>query len=104
MFRTPLLRTIAATVTCVVLLISFAFAVLAQQTSGSIKGTVTDQLESLITNATIVVKDASGAERTVTTNSSGAYEVRSLAPGTYILKARATGFTVVEEKRVVVKA
>jgi hypothetical protein len=104
MFSSPVLRTLATMVTCVVFLLFIAFNIRAQQTTGSIKGTVTDQLEGLVTNATIVVKNARGAAQTVTTNSSGVYEIRSLPPGKYSLKASATGFTMAEEKQVVVKA
>ena len=104
MFSSPVLRTLATMATCVVFLLFVAFKVRAQQTTGSIKGTVTDQLEGLVTNATIAVKNARGEEQTVTTNSSGVYEIRSLPPGKYSLKASATGFTMVEEKQVVVKA
>src|SRR5258706_4779800 len=104
MYRSPVLRTLATLATCVVFLLCVAFNVRAQQTTGSIKGSVTDQLDGLVTNAIIVVKNARVGERTVTTNSSGVYEIRSLPPGKYSLKASATGFTMVEEKQLVVKA
>ena len=54
--------------------------------------------------ATIVAKDSKGTERTATTNAMGTYDIRSLAPGKYDLKVSAPGFTVLEEKNVVVKA
>jgi hypothetical protein len=61
-------------------------------------------LGSLVVGAAIVAKDSKGTERTATTNSTGAYEIRSLAPGKYDLKVSAPGFTVLEDKNVVVKA
>lgn len=72
----------------------------AQQHSGSLKGTVTDQLGSLIVRATIVLKDAQGSERKTSTNSSGVFEFRSLPPGKYDLRVVATGFELSEEKHV----
>jgi hypothetical protein len=103
MSRSPISRTLTALATCVLLLIVIAPDGFSQPGTGSIKGTVTDQLDGLVTNATIVTKDAQGIERTVVTNSSGAYEFRSLAPGNYALRVSATGFSVLEEKKVVVK-
>ncbi|MDQ2976377.1 MAG: carboxypeptidase-like regulatory domain-containing protein, partial [Acidobacteriota bacterium] len=74
-----------------------------QQNTGSIKGTVTDQLGSLIVNAKVVARDVKGTEKTVTTNSTGSFEFRSLPPGRYDLKVTAAGFNVLEEKNVEVK-
>jgi len=99
----PINRTLKILATCVLLLFVFTPDGFSQTGTGAIKGTITDQLDGLVTNATIVVKDARGTERTVTTSSSGAYEFKSLAPGNYALKVTATGFTVLEEKKVVVK-
>jgi hypothetical protein len=103
MSRSPISRILTTLATCALLLVAIAPDGFAQAGNGSIKGTVTDQLEGLVTNATIVAKDAKGIERTLTTNSSGAYEFRSLAPGNYALRVSATGFSVLEEKKVVVK-
>jgi Carboxypeptidase regulatory-like domain/TonB dependent receptor len=103
MSRSPISRMLTTLATCALLLVILASESFSQQGTGSIKGTITDQLDGLVTNATIVVKDAKGTERTVTTNSSGAYEFRSLTSGNYALKVSATGFSVLEEKKVVVK-
>lgn len=100
--RSPISRILATLSTCL-LLFSLTSRSFAQQGAGSIKGTVTDQLGSLIVGATIVAKDSRGTERSTTTNATGAYEIRSLAPGKYDLKVSAPGFTVLEEKNVVVK-
>ncbi len=99
----PISRILNILATCALLLFVFAPDGFSQAGAGAIKGTITDQLDGLVTNATIVVKDARGTERTVTTNSSGTYEFKSLAPGNYALRVSATGFTVLEEKKVVVK-
>src|SRR5438128_7039382 len=86
------------------LLIALAAYGFAQQTGGSVRGIVTDQVGSLVVNATVVAKDAKGAEKTTTTNSNGSYEFRSLPPGRYDLKVIVPGFSVLEEKNVEVKS
>jgi hypothetical protein len=102
MSRSPNSRILATLSTCL-LLISLTPWTFAQQGAGSIKGTVTDQLGSLVVGATILAKDPKGGEQTTTTNATGVYEVRALAPGKYVLKVSAPGFSVLEEKNVVVK-
>ena len=89
---------------CGLFLAALATIGFAQQNIGSIKGTVTDQLGGLVVDATVVAKDVKGVEKTATTNSAGSYEFRSLAPGTYDLKVTASGFGILEEKNVAVKA
>jgi carboxypeptidase family protein/TonB-dependent receptor-like protein len=89
---------------CAILLCAIAAPIAAQQTTGSLKGSVTDQLDSLVVGATVTVKNASGVVTSATTNSSGIYEFRRLAPGTYDLKIIAPGFNVFEEKSIEIKA
>jgi Carboxypeptidase regulatory-like domain/TonB dependent receptor len=103
MSPSPIKRILTTLASCAFLLFALPPNCFSQAATGSIKGTITDQLDGLVTNATIVVKDAKGIERTVTTNASGTYEFRSLGPGNYAVKVSATGFTVLEEKKVVVK-
>lgn len=103
MSRSPIGQIFTVFSACALLLVVFATTVSSQQNTGSIKGTVTDQLGSLVVGAAIVAKDAKGSERRATTNAMGAYEIRSLAPGKYDLKISAPGFTVLEEKNVLVK-
>ena len=89
---------------CAILLCAIAVPIAAQQTTASLKGTVTDQLDSLVVGATVTVKNANGVVTSATTNSSGVYEFRRLAPGTYDLKIIAPGFTVYDEKSIEIKA
>lgn len=72
----------------------------AQQHTGTLKGTVSDQLGSLIVNATVLLHDGRGAERKTSTNSSGIFEFRGLPAGKYDLKVAATGFDLSEQKNV----
>jgi hypothetical protein len=103
MSLTPMHRIFPTLMACGLLLFALAINGFSQQNPGAIKGTVTDQLDSLVVSATIVAKDASGKERTVTTNASGNYEFRGLPPGNYDLKVSAVGFTVREEPKITVK-
>lgn len=103
MSLTPMRRIFPAVMACGLIVIAFTSLCISQPRPGSIKGTISDQLDSLVVNATIVIKDAQGKERTVVTDSSGSYEFRSLPPGIYDLKASAVGFTLREEQKVVVK-
>jgi carboxypeptidase family protein len=85
-------------------ILCIAFLVFAQQSTGTLKGTVTDQLGSLVVGAKVTVRNARGVITSATTNSSGVYEFRRLEPGTYELKAVAPGFSVFEQKEVEVQA
>lgn len=103
MSLTPMHRIFPTLTACGLLLIALATNGFPQQSPGAIKGTVTDQLDSLVVSATVVARDASGKERTATTNSSGNYEFRALPPGNYDLRVSAVGFTVREEPKITVK-
>src|SRR5215211_1346310 len=75
-----------------------------QQTTGALRGTVTDQLDSLVVGATVTVRNANGVVTSATSNSSGVYEFKRLASGSYTLKVIAPGFNVFEEKEVEIEA
>ena len=63
------------------------------QTSGEITGLVIDPSGAAVVGATVTVTNkATGATRTVTTNSEGLYTFPSLLPGVYELKVEQTGF------------
>ncbi len=91
---------------CLLLIISLscALAVAAQQTNGSLKGTVTDQLGSLVVGAKVTIKNARGVMTSATSNSSGVYEFRRVQPGTYELHVIAPGFNVYEQKEIEINA
>ena len=76
----------------------------AQQATGSLKGTVTDQLGSLVVGAKATLKNSRGAIVSATANSSGVYEFRRVAPGTYELLVIAPGFNVYQQKEVEIRA
>lgn len=63
------------------------------QSTGSIRGTVTDQTKSAIANASVTVTNTStGLSRVQTTNNNGIYVFPNLPIGAYTLKISATGF------------
>src|SRR2546423_11487517 len=80
------------------LLIAFAITLIhvsslsAQNTTGKIVGTVSAP-DGAVAGATITVTDdQTNKERTVTSNSEGAFEVPQLESGSYSVKIAATGF------------
>ena len=86
-----------------ILYCSVASFVLAQQNAGALKGTVTDQLGSLVVGAKVTVRNARGVITSATTNSAGVYEFRRLDPGTYEFSVAAPGFSVFEDKTVEIR-
>src|SRR5215216_3977832 len=85
-------------------ILCIASLVLAQQNTGALKGTVSDQLGSLVVGAKVTVRNARGVVTSATTNSAGVYEFRRLEPGTYELKVVSPGFSVFEEKEIEIHA
>jgi hypothetical protein len=65
----------------------------AQQTLGTVSGTITDATGAAIPGATVtVVNEQTAASRTTTSNGTGAYSIQSLSIGTYALTISASGF------------
>src|SRR6185437_5443575 len=84
----------------VLVLVLFAVAGFAQQTRGSLRGVIKDELGATIVGATVTLVDANGVEKTTTTNGEGAYVFNGLAPGKYVVRAAATGFANADETEV----
>ena len=75
------------------------------RTEGQLSGTVTDPSGAILPNATLTITQAStGFTTTVTSTSTGAYVFPDLQPGTYTLKASASGFADKTYNSVVVYA
>jgi hypothetical protein len=73
------------------------------QTNGTIRGTVVDQSGAVVPAVTVTVKmTGTDSTRTVTSDSTGAFDIPELAVGTYELSADAKGFKKYVEKDIVV--
>jgi Carboxypeptidase regulatory-like domain len=87
------------------LMLSFAANVFAQTTSGSMSGTVVDESDQIIANATItVLNERTGEERKSTTDTLGAFIFSALTPGPYTIRVEMQGFKPLEVKGRVVLA
>jgi hypothetical protein len=76
-----------------VLVASLSGSVLAQAPTGTIAGTVTDQVAALLPKATVTVTNKdTGNSRVVQTGNDGAFSVPLLAPGMYDVVVEAPGF------------
>ncbi|PYP84205.1 MAG: hypothetical protein DMF61_20735 [Blastocatellia bacterium AA13] len=65
----------------------------ADVSSATIKGTVSDQNNAVVTGATVTAKDNDrGITRVAKTNAEGAYQIPALPPGSYEVRVEATGF------------
>jgi hypothetical protein len=73
-----------------VLLVSSA---LAQQTTGTLKGVLTDESGAGIPAANISVSGPGGAQKTAQSQSDGSYTLVGLAPGDYTVRVSFPGFT-----------
>ncbi len=74
-------------------------------TTVAVRGHITDQTGALIPGATVTISDASGkVVRTVTADSSGAYEARGLAAGSYIVRADFAGFASFQSQPITLTA
>lgn len=77
-----------------------ATLVAAQQTRGSLRGLITDELGAAIVGANVTLTDASGVQKKTTTNGEGVYMFAGLTPGKYSLVAIAPGFALSDVKEV----
>jgi hypothetical protein len=99
------LRLIRQSVGLALSLVLLTAATLAQQgASGTLRGRIVDQFGGAIVGASVTVVDATGTEKTVTSNDEGLYVISGLAPGTYTVRAQATGFALFESAGVEVTA
>src|SRR5438445_12141810 len=74
------------------------------QARASLRGLITHESGASIVGATVTLTDASGTQKTGTTNGDGNYTFTGLAPGKYTIHAAATGFAISEDASVDVTA
>jgi hypothetical protein len=76
---------------------------LAQSSTGSISGSITDDSGGALPGVTVVATNvATGTSRTAVTNSAGAYQLALLPPAMYAVEASLEGFQPVRRDRIVV--
>lgn len=85
------IRRLLTCLASVVLVAAFSTAAFAQGRA-NLRGQITDEFGAVIVGATITLTDASGAQKTATTNADGTYAFTALAPGKYTIHAIAAGF------------
>src|SRR3712207_6722840 len=76
----------------------------AQQSMGTLRGTVRDELGGVIIGATVTAADAAGVEKTATTDEQGNYSFAGLPPGSYTVRINQEGFAPYENLGVEVQA
>src|SRR5438105_4301706 len=90
---------------CIAALTLPQIPILAQSTTqGAITGTVFDPTDAVVGNAAVVIhNNATNAETTVKTDSSGSYRAPQLEPGTYTVTVTAPGFAELRSSGLVVQ-
>src|SRR5712692_9369835 len=100
-FRSTLARTLVALAVSVLI----AMPLLAQRTTGTLRGQVLDPQGAVVQNAQVkVTNDATGVSQTILTTSAGTYNFPSILPGTYTVTVEAKGFKGYVRKNVTVLA
>lgn len=86
---------------CTLLLAMAASTALAQETTGGIKGVVTDATGAAVAGAKVEASSPALVRPiSVTTDAAGAYNFPSLPPGIYTLTVTASGFTTVKQENI----
>ncbi len=97
-----MIRTVkAVSMSCLVLLLSAVCFGQGGASTGDLHVIVKDAKGSLVTNATVTVRDvAKGVGRTATSDGQGGYTAQLLPPGNYAVTVEAGGFTTVTNTEV----
>jgi Carboxypeptidase regulatory-like domain len=83
-------------------MLSWAAALHAQRTEGTISGTVSDPSGAVIPKAEVTIANQqTGSKRMVATNESGFYTATALDPGTYTVTVKMAGFKTISKAGVV---
>src|SRR5882724_4159898 len=89
---------VCALLACLFLIAITAFAQ-SQATTGNIEGRVLDPNGAVVPNATVTAKnEATGLEKTTTTDGEGNYRIILLQPGPYSVTANASGLAAAPVK------
>jgi hypothetical protein len=97
-------RSVALRVLILLAVLACALPGFAQQTLGSLNGTVVDPSGAAVAGATVTVTDdAINVTRSTTTQSSGFYQIFNLPIGSYSVKAAHEGFDTTEVKGIAIQ-
>ena len=94
----------ATWVASILVLAFMTTAAVAQTSTGTLRGRVTDPSGAVIPQATVMANTAEGRSITVVTNNQGAYEFKGLPSGSYTVTVVAKGFATDQEDGVNVVA
>src|SRR5688572_18765682 len=92
-------RKILTCVSAFVLTVAICATVAAQGRS-TLRGSVNDEVGAVIVGATVTLTDASGAPKTATSGPDGGFVFNGLAPGKYMIRAEAGGFSASQDVEV----
>jgi hypothetical protein len=76
----------------------------AQTSSGTLRGQVSDPSGASVAGASVQAVSSSGQTSSGVAKIDGSYEIQGLAPGKYVVRAQAKGFTVFEQQSVEIVA
>lgn len=80
-------------IACLAVILAAGSAVFAQETRGTIRGTITDQTSAVVSGAKVKITDtARGNSIDLTTNAEGLYQAPFLIAGQYKISVEMTGF------------
>src|SRR6202158_2515116 len=100
--RYNLRHLLLAGLTALALVAQTALPAFAQNPTGSIRGTVTDEQGAVIQKANVTVANKqTGESRKTTSNDAGFYQIENLLPGDYDVKIDAPGFATLSEALIV---
>jgi hypothetical protein len=89
-----MVKRLALTLLSVALLFVCMATALAQSTTASISGTVTDERQAVVANAKVTIRNAdTGFTRTVQTDTDGRYQAVNLPLGSYEVTIEAANFS-----------
>ena len=80
-------------------LVSYASA---QNSSGTLRGRVTDPSGAVVPNASVTATNSSGQKSSAATDNRGTYEIRGLGPGSYTVTTSAKGFALATEQNITI--
>src|SRR3989442_7529917 len=99
-FRLNLRLQCSAVFGAIFLMLTLCAVAFGQQTTGTIRGQVSDEFGGVIVGASVVALDASGAKKAATTNGEGNFAINGLAPGKYMVQVTAPGFAAYENSEI----